>query len=119
MQIEPPHKLYIQKMQTNYVDRKPERHADKVYWWEKCSRNMQTEHAEKCYRQNKQEKTCTQNMQTNYAERKDKETCSQDKQAKRADRTSGQIMQTEHAQTFSNFCDIYSEPSQVYLFCNS
>jgi hypothetical protein len=36
-------------------------------------------------------------MQTNYAERKDKETCSQDKQTKRADRTSGQVMQTEHA----------------------
>ncbi len=97
-------------------------HADKVYWWEKCNRNMQTEHAEKCYRENKQEKTCTQNMQTNYAERKDKETGSQDKQTKRADRRSGQVMQTEHAhfaQAFSTFCNIYAEPSQVYLFCNS
>jgi hypothetical protein len=115
---------------TNYTTRrcrqimqtgKQKEHADKVYWLGKCSRSMQAEHVEKSYKKNMQEKNMY--MYIDYANKlcrdKRRKTCSQDKQTKRADRTSGQIMQTEHAQTFSNFCDIYAEPSQVYLFFNS
>jgi hypothetical protein len=80
MQTEHPDMTRRQNIQTNYAHihacrliphyktrrcrqimqtEKQEELADKVYWWEKCSRNMQTEHVEKCYRKNKQEKTCT------------------------------------------------------------
>jgi hypothetical protein len=98
-------------MQTKYIGKK-----NAV---ETCRLNMQKNVTDRTYRKKHVRRICRQII---YAERKGKETCSQDKQTKRADRTSGQIMQTEHAhiaQAFSNFCNIYAEPSQVYLFCNS
>jgi hypothetical protein len=99
---------------------------------DKTSRyDMQTEHAEKLCTRNHAEEihVCRLNPHTNYTTRRcrqimqaEKQKEHADKRTKRADRTSGQVMQTEHAhfaQSFSNFCNIYAEPSQVCLFFNS